>query len=96
MWQNSREEKREPHHFMSFFRELKRRNVFRVGAAYAVTAWVLLQVLEHRQRNRSPEDPTIADAIEELEETARLYLLLHGRDASLQIEIGKASCRERE
>lgn len=31
---------------MSFFRELKRRNVFRVGAAYAVTAWVLLQVLD--------------------------------------------------
>ena len=31
---------------MSFFEELKRRNVFRVGAAYAVTAWVLLQVLD--------------------------------------------------
>ena len=46
LWQNSHEEKREPHHFMSFFEELKRRNVFRVGAAYAVTAWVLLQVLD--------------------------------------------------
>jgi TolB-like protein/Tfp pilus assembly protein PilF len=31
---------------MTFFSELKRRNVFRVGAAYAVTAWVLLQILD--------------------------------------------------
>ena len=31
---------------MSFFDELKRRNVFRVGVAYAVTAWVLLQILD--------------------------------------------------
>ena len=31
---------------MSIFEELKRRNVFRVGAAYAVAAWVLLQVLD--------------------------------------------------
>lgn len=31
---------------MSFFEELKRRNVFRVGFAYAVTAWVLLQVID--------------------------------------------------
>jgi TolB-like protein/Tfp pilus assembly protein PilF len=31
---------------MSLFAELKRRNVFRVGAAYAVAAWVLLQVLD--------------------------------------------------
>jgi TolB-like protein len=31
---------------MSFVEELKRRNVFRVGAAYAVAAWVLLQVLD--------------------------------------------------
>lgn len=29
---------------MSFFAELKRRNVFRVAAAYVVLAWVLLQV----------------------------------------------------
>ena len=28
---------------MSFFEELKRRNVFRVGIAYGVSAWVLLQ-----------------------------------------------------
>ena len=28
---------------MSFFEELKRRNVFRVGIAYAVTSWLLLQ-----------------------------------------------------
>jgi len=31
---------------MSFFEELKRRNVVRVGIAYAVFAWVLLQVLD--------------------------------------------------
>jgi hypothetical protein len=31
---------------MSFFTELKRRNVFRVGIAYAVAAWVLLQVVD--------------------------------------------------
>jgi TolB-like protein/Tfp pilus assembly protein PilF len=31
---------------MSFFEELKRRNVFRVGIAYAVSAWVLLQVAD--------------------------------------------------
>ena len=31
---------------MSFFEELKRRNVFRVGIAYAVVAWVLLQVVD--------------------------------------------------
>jgi len=30
----------------SFFEELKRRNVFRVGIAYAVVAWVLLQVVD--------------------------------------------------
>jgi TolB-like protein len=29
---------------MSFFTELKRRNVFRVGIAYAVAAWLLIQV----------------------------------------------------
>ncbi|MFT5139946.1 MAG: TolB-like protein/Flp pilus assembly protein TadD [Rhodothermales bacterium] len=31
---------------MSFFKELKRRNVFRVGIAYGVAAWVLLQVAD--------------------------------------------------
>ena len=29
---------------LSFFAELKRRNVFRVGIAYAVTAWLLIQL----------------------------------------------------
>lgn len=29
---------------MSFFAELKRRNVLRVGIAYAVAAWLLIQV----------------------------------------------------
>ena len=28
---------------LSFFEELKRRNVFRVGIAHGVSAWVLLQ-----------------------------------------------------
>jgi len=31
---------------MSLIKELSRRNVFRVGAAYAVTAWLLIQVAE--------------------------------------------------
>jgi len=31
---------------MSFFEELKRRNVVRVGIAYAVAAWVLLQIFD--------------------------------------------------
>ena len=31
---------------MSFFEELKRRNVIRVGIAYAVAAWVVLQVAD--------------------------------------------------
>ncbi|MEJ2127869.1 MAG: hypothetical protein P8X81_03390, partial [Woeseiaceae bacterium] len=30
----------------TLIRELKRRNVFRVGAAYVVTAWLLIQVAE--------------------------------------------------
>ena len=31
---------------MSFFDELKRRNVFRVGIAYVISAWVLLQFID--------------------------------------------------
>ena len=31
---------------MSFFKELKRRNVFRVGIAYTVAAWLLIQVTD--------------------------------------------------
>jgi len=31
---------------MSFFEELKRRNVFRVAIAYAITAWLLLQLVD--------------------------------------------------
>ena len=31
---------------MSFIAELKRRNVFKVGVAYAVTAWILLQLID--------------------------------------------------
>ena len=31
---------------MSFFEELKRRNVVRVGLAYAVVSWVVLQIID--------------------------------------------------
>ena len=31
---------------MSLFNELKRRNVFRVGIAYSVAAWLLIQVTD--------------------------------------------------
>jgi len=31
---------------LSFFEELKRRNVFRVGIAYAVASWLLLQIVD--------------------------------------------------
>ena len=31
---------------MSFFSELRRRNVFKVGAAYAIVAWLLIQVAD--------------------------------------------------
>ena len=31
---------------MSFFEELKRRNVFRVGIAYVVGTWILVQVAD--------------------------------------------------
>ena len=31
---------------MSFIKELKRRNVFRVGVAYAIGAWLVLQVID--------------------------------------------------
>ena len=31
---------------MSVYGELKRRNVFRVGIAYAITAWLLLQIMD--------------------------------------------------
>ena len=31
---------------MSLFAELKRRNVFRVGIAYGITSWVLMQIID--------------------------------------------------
>jgi len=31
---------------VSFFNELKRRNVFRVGVAYTVATWLLIQVTD--------------------------------------------------
>ena len=36
---------------MSFFEELQKRNVVRVGIAYAVTAWVLAQVADLIREN---------------------------------------------
>ncbi|MDH4125686.1 MAG: hypothetical protein OEW64_12870 [Gammaproteobacteria bacterium] len=30
----------------SFFQELKRRNIYRVGVAYAVVTWLLLQIMD--------------------------------------------------
>jgi adenylate cyclase len=41
---------------MSFFEELKRRNVFRVAIAYAITAWVLLQAVDLVLENISAPD----------------------------------------
>ena len=32
--------------FSDFFGELKRRNVFRVGIAYVIIAWLILQVTD--------------------------------------------------
>ncbi len=31
---------------LSFFDELKRRNVFRVGIAYTITAWLIAQIAD--------------------------------------------------
>jgi len=31
---------------MSLFSELRRRNVYRIAAAYAVAAWLIIQVVE--------------------------------------------------
>lgn len=41
---------------MSFFAELKRRNVIRVGIAYAVVAWVLAQIAEFAFENFGAPD----------------------------------------
>ena len=35
---------------MSFFAELRRRNVFKVGAAYVLTGWVLLQAGDNAEK----------------------------------------------
>ena len=44
----------------SLFQELKRRNVFRVGAAYLVVAWLIVQVIETISRPLSLPDWTEA------------------------------------
>ena len=41
---------------MSLFAELKRRNVFRVGIAYAVIGWVLAQIAEFAFENFGAPD----------------------------------------
>ena len=41
---------------MSFFDELKRRNVFRVGIAYAIVAWILAQIAEFAFENFGAPD----------------------------------------
>ena len=49
LWQNERDfdsTSNYPGQDMSFFQELKRRNVFRVGFAYVVLAWLVLQVAD--------------------------------------------------
>src|SRR5210317_1190960 len=41
---------------MSFFAELKRRNVIRVGIAYAVVSWVIAQIAEFAFENFGAPD----------------------------------------
>ncbi len=41
---------------MSFFDELKRRNVFRVGIAYAIVGWILAQIAEFAFENFGAPD----------------------------------------
>ena len=41
---------------MTLFNELKRRNVFRVGVAYAVAAWLLLQIVDLVLENTNAPD----------------------------------------
>lgn len=41
---------------MPFFAELKRRNVIRVGIAYAVVSWVLAQIAEFALENFGTPD----------------------------------------
>ena len=53
----------------SFFQELKRRNVFRVGVAYVVVAWLIIQVIE------TVSDPL---ALPEWTEAFFIVLLLAG------------------
>ena len=56
---------------MSFFDELKRRNVFRVAIGYAITAWLLLQVV----------DLVLGLRVSEEEEREGLDISSHGETA---------------
>lgn len=48
---------------MSFFAELKRRNVIRVGIAYAAVSWVLAQIAEFALENFGTPDWVLKSAI---------------------------------
>ena len=48
---------------VSFFTELQRRNVVRVGAAYAIVAWVVAQVAEFAFENFGAPDWVIKSLI---------------------------------
>jgi predicted transporter len=39
---------------MSLFFELKRRKVFKVGAAYLVVAWLIIQIADTISRSQEP------------------------------------------
>ena len=54
---------------MSFFNELKRRNVFKVGIAYMIVAWLIIQVAD-----------VMIDNIGAPDWVARLVLLMLGGD----------------
>jgi hypothetical protein len=41
---------------MSFFEELKRRNVFRVGIAYLIGAWLLANVFDHLENTTERDE----------------------------------------
>ena len=48
---------------MSLFAELKRRNVIRVGVAYAIVAWVLAQVAEFAFENFGAPDWVLTSVV---------------------------------
>ena len=71
---------------MALMTELKRRNVFRVGAAYAIVGWLLIEVAS-----------VLLPTFEAPEWVMKAFssLVILGFTLTLVIEIGRASCRER-